>query len=658
MPDADLNPNQLKAVNHLDGPLMVIAGAGSGKTRVLTQRYLSLLKEREISAQNILCVTFTNKAAREMKKRIAEAGILLTRDNNWITTFHSLGARILKENRSLIFPNSPLNIINQNDSQKIISDIIAENSIATSVKPKTLASLISRAKDDCLNPYNFGLKAQGHKDQEDGYVWMEAAEIYAPYQEYLTQRGYVDFGDLLFRATRLFEDEPDILARYQNQLKYIQVDEYQDTNLAQHILLMQLAAKNKNVCVVGDPDQTIYTWRGARMENLKNFEKELGNAEVVILDENYRSNQNILNFANSLISFNTNRQEKHLWSSLGDGNRVFVKKCWNESKYISQKIIEMVEEVEEHQYEDICVLYRTNQQSAEIEQELRKLQIPYKLRGISFFDTTEIRNAIAFLKILNNPNDDVQLKRVLNVPRRGIGTDSQKRLQLWANQNSTSFYSALEQAESIQGVSKQAQKGIKKFLSVYEGIWNKWGKEKLNSPEVFSPALDELMENLGYYEYLEAEDAKEQLLRVNSGLSSRANNVKELIQLTLESTSLEDFLEMAVLDADAETENSASNANRVSLMTVHAAKGLEFSVVFVKGMSQGEFPLVGDTIDYEEERRLAYVAFTRAKERLIITVGDGIGRMGQKDFSSFIINGFGKFADNPDGATYAELEID
>ena len=608
MPD-QLNPQQLQAANELDGPVKIVAGAGTGKTRVLTQRYINLVTTKRAKPENILCVTFTNKASNVMLERVRAENISIPDRTHWVMTFHKFGARLLRQHMNLIYPNKKFNIVDVRDAAKIIDNIIKQNKIPTHQKGKTFLNAISRAKDDYKTP--------------EQVTDLKVAEIYTHYQKYLESQGYFDFGDLLCKAIDLLETHPEILEKIQNQLKYIQVDEYQDTNYAQHRLIMLIGEKHKNVCVVGDPDQTIYTWRGAKIENLTEFEAQIGNVKTILLEQNYRSHQNILDVANNLIKHNIYREKKDLWSERKSGIEVIFEPVQDQALYLTECITEIIEDGE-FNYKDICVLYRNNNMSGAIESQFLKSSIPYETRGIAFYQRFEIKDCIAYLKILDDPTNDIQLERIMNTPRRGLGKVGIDLIKNWANQNSVSLFEALQSIndnpDSINNLSNQARKGCQKLLTAIQETHAEYGTD-LEKPEVFFAALSGLLEKIDYLKYLKELDEKEKEKdeTANSGESSRLENVAALLEICKESDGLENFLEIVTLDTE-KSEADSTSINRVGLMTIHRAKGLEYPIVFVTNMTDFLFPKNKDNPDeLEEERRLAYVAFTRAEDMLVVT---------------------------------------
>ena len=420
------------------------------------------------------------------------------------------------------------------------------------------------------------------------------------------------------KTIQLLEQHPDALEALQDQLQYIQIDEYQDTNLAQHLLISTLGQKYKNVCVVGDPDQTIYTWRGARIDNLKDFESDFGKPKVIVMDRNYRSTENILLFSNMVISHNVDREEKNLRTEISSPIKVQIVPCWNEAPYVITCIQNMVSE-NEAEYGDFAILYRANHQSAAFEGELIANSIPFEKKGIGFFNRKEIQDITAYLHVLADPSNNIKLLRILNTPKRGIGTSSQNALESWSTQNSVPLIEALRKADEIGGVSSQACSGVQKLLTAIDKISQDY--PDLSQPSIFCEALDKLAVDIGFFNHLAEEDAKYQDQYESQNQSSRHDNVKEFLKIAGSSQSLEHFLETIALNAEAEEAReyeSNANSNKVQLSTVHSAKGLEFPIVFIIGMNQGSFPITRMD-EVEEERRLAYVAFTRAQNRLLIT---------------------------------------
>jgi DNA helicase-2/ATP-dependent DNA helicase PcrA len=595
-----LNPVQRDAVAHGDGPLLVVAGAGSGKTRVLTHRIAHLIRDRGVSPFEILAITFTNKAADEMKSRVASL-IGPVANKMWVSTFHSACVRILRRDADKLgFPRQ-FTIYDQADATRLTSYVIRDLSLDTKrFPPRSIHGAISAVKNEGIDPESYAASAQSIFERK-------IAEIFREYQGRLQRAGAMDFDDLLGQALRLLREHPDVLAHYRQRFRYVLVDEYQDTNRVQNDLVLLIAAEHRNVCVVGDQDQSIYAFRGADMRNIVEFEDAFPDTTVVLLEQNYRSTQTILDAANAVIANNASRKPKELWTDQGAGApivRYHADDEVDEASWISREIARL-HDGGDIRWGDVAVFYRTNAQSRVLEEHLMRVGIPYKvIGGTRFYDRREIKDALAFLKTVVNPSDEVSIKRVLNEPKRGIGATSVGKLDAWATSHGLSFMDALRRAVDV-GVSGQAARGIEAFLAVLDDV----GELATGSP---GPLLEALLDRSGYLEALEAERTIES--------EGRIENLAELVGAAADFTSVEEFLEQVglVSDADEIDEDSSS----VMLMTIHAAKGLEFPVVFVIGLEDGVFPHLRSLTEpdqLEEERRLAYVGITRARQRLYLT---------------------------------------
>ncbi|MGO9198787.1 MAG: ATP-dependent helicase [Acidimicrobiales bacterium] len=603
---AGLNPAQREAVLHGEGPLVVVAGAGSGKTRVLTRRIARLVAQGTPPWQ-ILAITFTNKAAGEMRERVVE---LVGDDAKrmWVSTFHSACVRILRRNADVIGYRSNFTIYDDGDSRRLIEHILDDRGIDQKRFPaRAVAGAISQAKSDLVDPGMFEARV--------GTLYeRRLAEIYLEYERRLIEANAMDFDDLLVRTVRLFRDHLDVLERYQDRFTHVLVDEYQDTNVAQNELVMLLGRAHRNVCVVGDTDQSIYRFRGAEMRNLLDFEHAFPDARVILLEQNYRSTQRILDAANAVISNNMLRQPKELWSALGEGEMIKRYRAGTdreEAGYVADEINSLVSG-RGVPYNEIAIFYRTNAQSRSLEQALMERGVPYKvIGGTRFYDRREIRDLLAYLKLVVNPGDEVALRRVLNVPRRGVGDTTVSRLVAYAREHEIGFVQALRSSRDA-GASPKAASGIRSLLDLVDQL----GAEGVASKPPAEIAED-LLERTGYLQMLEAEALHGGAKALEA--EGRIENLSELVSVASEFSDLESFLETTTLAAAAD---ELDDGPTVSLMTLHAAKGLEFSTVFLTGMEEGIFPhnqTLAEPDDMEEERRLCYVGITRARERLYLT---------------------------------------
>lgn len=610
-----LNPEQLEAVNYTGGPCLIIAGAGTGKTKTLTCKVAKLIADG-VSPSRILAVTFTNKAAQEMRERI-EALVPGNSSRVWIHTFHSFAVRILRHNAAALKLNKDFVIYDETEQKKIITLALEEMGVKEAKKEiNYYVSVISRAKDDMLDPESFFVHAHASNNPRR----IQAAEVYKRYQRKLTAAGALDFGDLLMKVVELFKTNQDVLAYYQDFFKYILVDEYQDTNHTQYTLTKALAAKHRNLCVVGDPDQSIYSWRGANIRNIMEFERDFKDAKVITLERNYRSTQVILDASNKLIRKNKNRREKTLYSNVLSGEPITVRELsgeGEEARWVCNQIQTMVEE-DGINLNDVAVFYRTNAQSRNFEDTFRRYQMPYKLIGaVKFYDRKEIKDVLSYAKLLVNPNDTVSLLRVINTPKRGFGQSAQDSLTAYAAQKDISLYKALKEQDFIDSLKPVARRAAREFMDLFESLYLEMA---VSTPsELFS----KLIERSGYEQALRAEIEKdpdaENRLRNIGELSGAVKDYEERCVKEETEPSLSGYLQEVSLISGAE-EVSGSLNGAVTLMTVHLAKGLEFPAVFVTGLEEGLFPLNGkDDDDMEEERRLCYVAMTRAKKYLYMT---------------------------------------
>lgn len=606
-----MNDRQKEAVLHTEGPLLILAGAGSGKTRVLTHRTAYLIEEKGANPYNIMAITFTNKAAGEMRERIDEL-VGYGSESVWVSTFHSTCVRILRRYIDRIGFSTNFTIYDADDQKTLMKDICKRLSIDTKIyKEKMFLNVISHLKDELVDPITFSLQAQGD------YVKQKQAQVYQEYQAALRNNNALDFDDLIVKTVELFKTDADVLDYYNERFRYIMVDEYQDTNTAQFQLIRLLAKKYKNLCVVGDDDQSIYKFRGANIYNILNFEKEFPDAEVIKLEQNYRSTGNILNAANGVISNNVGRKEKVLWTENEEGEKIDFKEfdtAYEEADYVAGDIQKKAKKGQYH-YKDCAVLYRTNAQSRLFEERFIVSNIPYKIvGGVNFYARKEVKDLLAYLKTIDNARDDLAVRRIINVPKRGIGATTLNRVQDYAIEKEINFYTALKMAEDIPSLGRSAAK-IKPFVTFIQAM-----RSKL---EFMSPSqiLEDIIEETGYVAELEAEDTDEARARIE--------NINELVSKVVsyeeseENPTLSGFLEEVALVADIDSLDDESDY--VVLMTLHSAKGLEFPQVYLAGMEDGLFPsymsIASDnpTEEIEEERRLCYVGITRAKENLAIT---------------------------------------
>ena len=605
-----LNGPQREAVFHTEGPLLILAGAGSGKTRVLTHRAAYLIEEKGVNPYQIMAITFTNKAAGEMRERIDDI-VGFGSESIWVSTFHSTCVRILRRYIDRIGFDNNFTIYDSDDQKTVMKDICKRLEIDTKLhKERTFLNAISSAKDELISPEEFSLKAAGD------FALQKQAQVYREYQQVLKKNNALDFDDLIMKCVELFRADRDVLESYQERFRYIMVDEYQDTNTAQFHLVQLLADKYKNLCVVGDDDQSIYKFRGANIHNILNFEQYFPDAKVIKLEQNYRSTQNILDAANAVIKNNTGRKEKVLWTDQHAGEKIIFRQfeaAFDEADYIADDIRSLVRK-HEYNYGDCAILYRTNAQSRLFEEKFVAAGIPYKIvGGVNFYARKEIKDLLSYLKTVDNGRDDLAVRRIINVPRRGIGATTINRVQDYADRNGMSFYDALCNAQQIPSIGKAAAK-IQMFTGFIQGLR---ARADYLSVEAM---LEEIIEDTGYVRDLELEETEE--------ANARIENIDELISKAAafdeetENPSLNGFLEEVALVADIDDLESGSDY--VVLMTLHSAKGLEFPNVYMAGMEDGLFPSYmtitsDDPMEIEEERRLCYVWITRAKERLTLT---------------------------------------
>ena len=606
-----LNEPQRQAVMATDGPLLILAGAGSGKTRVLTHRTAYLIEECGVNPYNIMAITFTNKAAGEMRERIDQM-VGYGSESIWVCTFHSTCVRILRRYIDRLGFGTNFTIYDSDDQKTLMKDICKRLEIDTKMyKEKMFLSAISSAKDELIDPIEFETRAAGD------YVKRKQAQVYREYQQALKQNNALDFDDLIMKTVELFKLDKEVLASYQDRFRYIMVDEYQDTNTAQFELIRLLALKYQNLCVVGDDDQSIYKFRGANIYNILNFEHHFPDATVIKLEQNYRSTQNIQDAANAVIANNQGRKEKRLWTDNGAGDKITFEQldtAAEEADFVARDIARRVRKGE-YQYKDCAILYRTNAQSRLFEERFITANIPYKIfGGVNFYARKEVKDLLAYLKTIDNGQDDLAVRRIINIPKRGIGAASINKVALYAQEQEISFYDALCVAEQVPGLGKAAAK-IRPFVLFIQSMK---AKAKLLS---VADLLQEVIETTGYVRELEAEGTDE--------AEARIENIDELISKAVdyaegeEAPTLNGFLENVALVADIDSFDE--NSDYVVLMTLHSAKGLEFPNVYLAGLEDGLFPsymsITSDNsqAEIEEERRLAYVGITRAKKNLTIS---------------------------------------
>ena len=606
-----LNREQQEAVLHVDGPLLILAGAGSGKTRVLTYRIAHLIDECGVNPWNILAITFTNKAAGEMRERVDKI-VGYGSESIWVSTFHSTCVRILRRYIDRLGYDTNFTIYDTEDQKTVMKSVCQKLQLDSKLyKERMLLNVISHAKDEYISPNEFLLEAKGDFRQE------KIAQAYVEYQKELKKNNALDFDDLLVKTVELFQSCPDVLEYYQNRFRYIMVDEYQDTNTVQFKFISTLARQYRNLCVVGDDDQSIYKFRGANIRNILDFEKVFPDAKVVKLEQNYRSTQNILNAANGVIANNRGRKEKALWTENEQGEPILFQQFQNgyeEAEYVSGEISKKVRKGEA-EYQDFAVLYRTNAQSRLFEEKFLYANIPYKIvGGVNFYSRKEIKDILAYLKTIDNGKDDLAVRRIINVPKRGIGNVTLAKVQAYADSRDISFFEALEEAGEIPGLGKAALK-IQPFVHLIHEM-------RLSLADMsMQDLIQAILDKTGYAEELKNEDTDES--------KARLENIDEFINKAVtyeegaEEPNLSGFLEEVALVADIDSVEDGDN--RVLLMTLHSAKGLEFPYVYLAGMEDGLFPsymsIAADdpTEEIEEERRLCYVGITRAMKELTIT---------------------------------------
>jgi DNA helicase-2/ATP-dependent DNA helicase PcrA len=617
----DLNPVQREAVAATEGPVVVVAGAGSGKTRVLTYRIAHLIRDLKVPPASVLAITFTNKAANEMRERVSQlvGGAV---KQMWVSTFHSACVRILRRDASRFGYRSGFSIYDEADSVRLITQCVKDLDLDTKrFPPRNIKAAISNAKNELIDFESFS-------NTDSGFYHEQVADVYRLYQQRLLEASAMDFDDLLMVTVELLGAFPDVLEHYQNRFRYVMVDEYQDTNKAQYMLVKMLTDSHRNLCVVGDSDQSIYRWRGADVRNILDFEKDYPDARVIVLEQNYRSTSNILDAANAVIANNPRRQSKHLWSDNGPGDRIVrfeAEDEHDEAGYIVDQVERLIDEG--YNPSDIAVFYRTNAQSRVIEDVFVRRGLSYSVIGsVRFYERREIKDVIAYLRSVVNPDDQVALKRIINEPKRGIGDTTIAHVDRFAQRHQITFFEALRRAEEIDALNSGAVRRIEEFLAVMGLI-----SERAANGTVEAVVISAI-EDSGYAQYLESERTIEAL--------GRLENLRELQSVAVEFEDanegaiiderpfddmstlerLEVFLEQTALVNDVDALDEGAGA--VTLMTLHTAKGLEYPVVFLVGMEDGVFPhmrALGEPAELEEERRLAYVGITRAEQKLYLT---------------------------------------
>lgn len=625
-----LNEEQYEAATTVEGPLLILAGAGSGKTRVLTHRIAYMLNEKGINPYEILAITFTNKAAGEMRDRV----ISLVGDtalNMWISTFHSSCAKILRREIEALGYKKDFTIYDSYDQKSLVKQVMKELSMdEKDISDKEIAGEISNAKNLLIDPLTF------KKNNEYHYRRNKIADAYVLYQKKLKQNNALDFDDLIMKTVELYEKFPEILDKYRRKFRYVLVDEYQDTNHAQYKLILLLTKEHKNICVVGDDDQSIYQFRGADIRNILDFEKDFPEAKVVKLEKNYRSMGNILSAANSVIKYNVERKEKTLKKTKDEGAKIKVYRAYNEGEEASFVVREMERQYREgRRYKEMAVLYRTNAQSRKFEEALIREGVPYKIiGGLRFYDRKEIKDILAYLRVINNPFDEVSLRRIINVPKRSIGNTTLDKLQELSLEHEESLFDTLLNLEEYNPFTARTMGAVLGFRDLILDFNDKQLDMKV------SDLVDHILKTTGYLQELRASKSPEDISRVEN-LEEFVNVAMEY-EMTSENPSLQEFLETVVLVSDIDSYEEESD--NVTLMTLHSAKGLEFPVVFMVGMENGLFPgttSLNDPKEMEESRRLAYVGITRAMEELYMTYAENrmvYGRTMSYPVSDFLLD--------------------
>jgi DNA helicase-2/ATP-dependent DNA helicase PcrA len=629
---ADLNPSQREAVAATDGPVLVVAGAGSGKTRVLTYRIAHLVRDLGVSPYEILAITFTNKAAGEMKERVEQL-VGRVANSMWVSTFHSACVRILRQEIHRLGYRSSFSIYDDADSTRLITMVIKDLDLDPKrFPPRQMKGAISKAKNELID-------YESYAAQDSGFYHEKVSDVYRLYQQRLVEASAVDFDDILTLTVEILLAFPEVLERWQSRFQYVLVDEYQDTNKAQYMLVQMLAAKHRNVCVVGDSDQSIYAFRGADMRNIMEFEKDYPDARVILLEQNYRSSQTILDAANAVISNNASRQPKRLWTDAGAGESIVVFEAEDEHEeaaYIAEEIARLRDEGVD--LSDVAVFYRTNAQSRVIEELFVRFGVTYQVvGGLKYYDRKEVKDALAYLRAIVNPDDQVAIKRVINTPKRAIGDTSVAHVDRFAESAGVTFMEALRRVGEIDALTPRARNAIAEFVTVMDVLAGR----AIDGPEA---ALEAALNDTGYFDMIRSERTIEAM--------GREENLKELLGAAAEfeetgpaSTGPEEwnqldgvgklqmFLESISLVADLD---SVEDTEVVTLMTLHNAKGLEYAAVFLTGLEDGVFPhmrSLGDPKELEEERRLCYVGLTRAEERLYLTRAWTRNMWGQNNYN-------------------------
>ena len=606
-----LNASQKEAIESIRGPVLIMAGAGSGKTRVLTYRYAHLVKTYQVDVENILAITFTNKAAEEMKSRISDL-LNLDRSPKWVSTFHSLCVKILRIHGDKLGFNRNFSIYDQSDSNKLVRNCMSENNIdLKQYSPKRIQAHISNLKNNMVNP-------KKALEYADTFFDVKVAEIYGSYEKKLKQANSMDFDDLLLKTVELFENFEQVLDFWSKKFQFIMVDEYQDTNFVQYKLVELLGSNNKNVCVVGDSDQSIYAFRGADIRNIIEFEKDFENAKIIQLEKNYRSTKKILNLANQIISNNERTIEKNLWTDNEEGldvDSIQFRSERDEANWVSSEVKKILEE---NKNDDVAVFYRTNSQSRLFEEELRKNNISYKVLGsVRFYDRKEIKDMISYLKFILNDNDMVSFERVVNVPRRGIGDSTIGKIKESMDKFNENLSQILNKTDTIENISPRIKNNLSEFYQLIQDL-------KSIAIQGPSKTIEEILNKTGYREELIKEGTLESQMRLENieELMNSAFNFENLNDLEIDEpfTLMREYLESIALFADTD---ELEESDRVTLMTLHNAKGLEFPFVFMTGMEENLFPhersTQGGKKEIEEERRLCYVGVTRAEKKLYLT---------------------------------------
>ncbi len=606
-----LNKQQQEAVKHTDGPLLIMAGAGSGKTRVLTHRIAYLLDEKGVAARNVLAITFTNKAAREMKDRVSRL-VGPEGDYMWVSTFHSMCVRILRRDIDRIGYNRNFSILDTGDQLSVIKQELKNLNIdPKKFEPRAMLGQISAAKNELITPEKFS-------EQVGNFYDRQVAQVYTAYQKTLRKNESLDFDDLIMQTIHLFDRVPEVLEYYQRRFQYIHVDEYQDTNHAQYQLVKQLARKYENLCVVGDSDQSIYKWRGADIMNILSFEKDYPSARTIFLEQNYRSTKSILEAANTVIANNTSRKPKNLWTDNPDGKQLHYYQASterDEALFVTEKIQELTR-FGDFTPADIAILYRTNAQSRAIEETLMKSNMNYQLvGGTKFYERKEIKDMTAYLRLIVNPDDDISFERVVNEPKRGIGATSVERLRAYANANDISLFTATKEVD-FTGVPRKAAQALSEFGALIRTLSQQ--QEFLTATDM----VEAVLERTGYETMLKNERTIEAQTRLEN-LEEFMTVTKAFEQSSEDKTLVAFLTELALIaDIDRVDETDPDHDEKITLMTLHSAKGLEFPVVFLIGMEENVFPhsrAMFDDAELEEERRLAYVGITRAEQELYMT---------------------------------------